>query len=404
MPQRLRFVLPVIFFLVFVASCGGNAPLVDTPYDDTPLYAYTADEAPLCNEPLADETDDITQEYAYTLYTDSDGTADFCEETPEPLPPVVLRFGGDVTMSSVFGEFLRQNGVDYAFAHVRDLTYAADVSFFNLETAVGIGGASTKPSGFGFRSDPHTLQGLVNAGVDFVSVANNHTIDYGFGIFNQTMDYLNEYGIAFAGMGNNLAEADALTFIERGGLRIGFLAYTQIVPWGAWRATEDSPGINPLTTEGDFERAAQTVAAARELCDFLIVSVHFGTEYTHNVTTLQRRTAHLLIDAGADMIWGHHPHVLQPIEFYNDRLIFYSTGNFVFYKRDSDAGRTALFEVIIDQNGAVSARMYPVYIRFGQAVLLAEANAMYREILELADSISRPYGVRVDEYGNILWE
>ena len=317
------------------------------------------------------------------------------EEQPEP-GPVVLRFGGDVTMSSVFTSFLRNHGINHSFESSSHLTRSADITFFNLETSVGERGAPVKRPGFAFQSPPWTLQSLVNAGVDIVSLANNHTLDYGHRYGLDTIYHLDQFGIKHVGMGANRDEALSPIVIERNGLKVGFLAFTQILPAPSWRAGEDSLGLAVLVTDDDFYHMRRAVAAAKEICDILIVSIHFGTEYTHRHTRLQQDTARAVINAGADVIIGHHPHYLQGIEFYNGKPIFYSTGNYIFYKLNEEAGRTALFEIVLDRNGFVSGRLYPIHITGGRALVVSETSSMYAQTLRLMRDLSAPLGVSVD--------
>ncbi len=203
------------------------------------------------------------------------------------------------------------------------------------------------------HSDPSQVQGLVAAGFDAVSCASNVT--YGQDAVRSSMQTLTDAGIAFCGMGRNRDEAHRPAIVERGGVRMGMLSYTSVfwpvghaatgdapgvatlratTSYQPHRRTLEMPGVPPLviTTPDDEELSAmQTdVAQLREEVDFVVVSCHWGVSSSEEPTDYQRVIAHAAIEAGADLIVGHHPHVLQEIEIYNGRPIFYSVGNFAF--------------------------------------------------------------------------
>ena len=167
-----------------------------------------------------------------------------------------------------------------------------------------------------------------------------------------------------------------------------------------WYATDDRAGINCIDF-ADCEEYLDLIAEYDKKCDVLFVSVHWGVEYTNAITEEQEQFGHLLCDNGADIILGHHSHTLQPVEYYNGSMIFYSLGNFLFYKMDDEAGKTAIFEIEIDKNGFVSGKLSPVFISNCKSNLLSVEDEMYGEIIELCKTISAPYGVNITENGGI---
>lgn len=263
------------------------------------------------------------------------------EELEEPKE-VVISFMGDVMMDSFIGDYIRNYGVDYPWTDVSSITRESDLAVINLETSVSTRGSTKKPEGYGFRSHPDTLQGLVNGGIDLVSLANNHSLDFGEEAFYDTLESLNHYGIEYVGGGKDKNEAEGLKIIEKNGIKMGFLAYTAIIPWSSWEAGEDKPGAAVLKPE--YEKIIlENISKASKECDILTVLPHWGVEYATTPSEKLRELAHAMIDAGADIIVGHHPHVLQGIEFYKDKPILYSIGNFVFLKNDDLCGRTGIF-------------------------------------------------------------
>ncbi len=312
----------------------------------------------------------------------------------------VIAFAGDTTQSDVFAEATSWRSMAYPFEDVADIFKGADISFVNLETCVSDRGESEKKEGLGFRTEPEYLQVYTEAGIDIVSCANNHVRDFGMEALGDTFMNLTDYGIDYIGAGNNITEAEKLVAYEVNGLTLGFTACNMVNMNPTWYANDERAGLNCV----DFAASEEYLSLISEYdskCDVLFVSVHWGVEYSNAITEEQEQFAHLLCDNGADIILGHHPHVLQPIESYNDSMIFYSLGNFLFYKMDDYAGMTAIFEIEADKNGFVSGRLSPVFISNCKSNLLDADDEMYGEIIELCRSISEPYGVNITPDGGI---
>lgn len=314
---------------------------------------------------------------------------------------ISIALGGDILMDSYFADYINKHGVDYSWTDISSIMSAADIAIVNLETSVSTRGSTKKREGYGFRSAPFTLEGLVNAGIDFVSAANNHILDYGENAFFDTMDYLDDYGISYAGIGSNIEEAEGVTIIEKNGLKIGFISYTSIIPWNNWRADDNSPGVAPLHDK-DIKRALENIRDSNDKCDVLILILHWGVEYESTPLDSQVELAHQMIDAGADIIVGHHPHVLQGIEFYNKKPIFYSIGNFIFLKMNENAGKTCIFQVEVNKDGFVSGQLYPIHINRCKANLLTDEDDMKQEILNKMITLSKQFGTTIDENGKFI--
>jgi len=323
-------------------------------------------------------------------------------DIPEDESDGVIRiaFGGDTFMDMVFEEYAELYGVDYAWNDIAPIFQNSHIGFVNLETSVSTVGQSTKREGYGFQTLPDKLEGYKNAGINVVSCANNHVGDYGIQALEDTMRHLDTYDIACSGIGSCLDDVRKPVFFECEGIKIGILSYCEIIPDKSWVAGAYSPGFSGITEE-TLELYLEDIEKYDSQCDILIVSVHWGIEHTQEVTVTQKELARKFIDCGADMILGHHPHVLQPIEFYMGKPIFYSLGNLIFLKQDDFAGRTAVFRAEFDKNGFVEAKMFPVNISGCKANILPESSVLFNNILANMAEISAPFGTGISKYGEI---
>ncbi len=200
-----------------------------------------------------------------------------------------------------------------------------DITFANLEGPVSSRGVNVG-SKFSFRFEPKVAEVLKNSGVDIVSVANNHEGDWSRVAYDDTLKYLTDAGVLFAGGNANYADATTPTIIEKNGLKIGYIGFTDVGPH--WMPADTTHSGVLLADDPDFDTIVQN---ASKSVDILIVSFHFGVEYNvgHH-TTRQEELAHRAIDDGAKIVAGHHPHVEEDTEEYNGGFIMYSLGNFIF--------------------------------------------------------------------------
>lgn len=325
------------------------------------------------------------------------------EELPEKENEnsrAVISFVGDVTQSDVFGEATAARYLEYPFEDVSEIFQGADLSFANLETCVSERGESEKKEGYSFRTSPDFLDVFTLAGLDIVSAANNHVRDFGMEALDDTFVSLENAGLKYVGAGRDKNEAQKLELFDLNGITVGFTAWNMINMNPTWYAEEDRAGIACVDSDNSGEYL-EKIAEYDKLCDVLFVSVHWGVEYYNEVTEEQQAFAHSLCDSGADIILGHHPHVLEPIESYKDSVIFYSLGNFLFYKMNDEAGETAVFTVEISKNGFESGKMSPVVISYCKAVLLEEESENGAAIIGRVAELSEKYGIEIDERGEI---
>lgn len=257
---------------------------------------------------------------------------------------VVLAAAGDIMLGRSIGEGVLRRGSAYPFEFVAQALREADIAFANLESPISGGGLPAEKD-FVFRAPPEAAEGLAAAGIDVVSLANNHALDYGLEGLSDTLAALTRWGVRYAGAGQDIVAARRPVVLEAKGLRLAILAYVS-TPNDGWSgfdvsataATTDTAGVAWATVEAVSEDVAKAAAQA----DIVVVSLHTGLEYREAPSQLQRELARAAIDAGADLVLGHHPHVLQGIEEYRGGLIVYSLGNFVFDFDDLDYAQPGL--------------------------------------------------------------
>ncbi|MCF7845536.1 MAG: CapA family protein [Candidatus Pacebacteria bacterium] len=249
--------------------------------------------------------------------------------TPAPLlvEEYSLLFVGDVMLDRGVEVKIEEHGEDYTFPFLLtvDILQEADILFGNLESMISDKGRNVG-SIYSFRADPMAVEGLLFAGFDVLSLANNHTFDYGREAFEDTMDRLKAEGIKYTGAGFNREEAHTSAVITLDdGTRVGFLGYTDFLYPFAF-STEERSGVSNFS----LESLKEDIEKAEEETDLLVVSLHSGEEYQKQQNEHQELVSKKAVDYGADLIIGHHPHVTQPVEKYKDGYIAYSLGNFVF--------------------------------------------------------------------------
>ncbi|MEX0736672.1 MAG: CapA family protein [Bacteroidota bacterium] len=231
---------------------------------------------------------------------------------------------GDVNLGRVVGKELLKGDLDYPFRFVKDTLLQADVVFINLESPLTDQGGETQHPGDNlvFCGPPEGAEALRRAGVTVASTGNNHAYDYRMRALEETLENLQTMGIVSAGTARDSMSLFPPAIVEKNGIRIAFLAYTQFVNVpGPWR------GKISLFEE---KRARRELAEARKISDIVVASLHGGVEYADRPPPETLAQFRFLIDEGADLVLGHHPHVPQGVERYRSKYIFYSLGNFVF--------------------------------------------------------------------------
>lgn len=309
----------------------------------------------------------------------------------EPGPAALqLAAVGDIMLGGSAVPKLRREGYDYPFLLVQPILRQADVVFGNLEGPLTDAGQAAPDKRYVFRSPPAKVApALAAAGFTVVSLANNHTMDYGVEGLKQTMAALDEAGIQHTGAGMNLQEARRPAFVKSGDYTLGFLAYSLTFPESFW-----AQGQRPGTAFGHASHVRADVAAARDQADVVVVSFHWGREATTELRDYQSKLAHAAIDSGASVVLGHHPHILQGIEYYKHGIIFYSLGNFVFGSYSRKATRSII--ALLNLRGAkvLEVKLIPVNVDNielvfqPQPLVEEQANEVIVELKRLSKPLS----------------
>ena len=246
---------------------------------------------------------------------------------PERASEVSFIAVGDLSYSrGVQGIIKQKNDVDYPLKAISELIRGSDIAFANLETPL-TEGAEIPINSMLFRSDPDTAYALSRAGFSVVSLANNHSMNFGGKGLSDTVAALSSAGIRFTGAGVNNKEAYMPVYIEKSGIRFALLAYVDpsLVP-DSYEAAPSFSGVALMK----HDLMKDGIKKAKRNADFVIVFMHAGIEYSNSAGVRQKEFARAAIDAGADLVIGQHPHAVQPVEKYHGKYIFYSLGNFVF--------------------------------------------------------------------------
>ena len=297
----------------------------------------------------------MTRRHALALFT----TAATAQETK-------ILFGGDVMLArGVARAAQAHNDYSWPLREIAPVFREADIAFVNLE-----GPFAEKPrpnsTNMLFRVQREMVAGLATAGIDVVSTANNHARDAGSAGIDLTLEVLREQGILAAGTGKDFAEAHAGVVLTRNGVRFGFLAYTYDANNGNYTDVE------PRIALADVAQMRVDVASLRQRAEVVIVSMHHGWEYYTTPNGHQKMFAKAAIDAGAAVVVGHHPHVVQPWERYSDGVIFYSLGNLVFDQAEPAGTKKGLLAEVTFRGAALSdVKTMPIEIAGGAPRLTA---------------------------------
>lgn len=259
---------------------------------------------------------------------------------------IKLAFVGDIMLDrgvkySVYKNF--SGNYSELFSKVEDQLRAYDILFANLEGPISDKGADGGNL-YSFRFEPGVVPALDQAGVDVLSIANNHIYNWGETALEDTMQLLSQAGVTYIGGGRFGSDAYQEKIISVAGIRIAFLAFSEFNEGGT-QASSSEPGIAIISETA----IKDSISSAKEKADLVVVSFHFGEEYDESPNNYQRKYAELAIDFGADLVVGHHPHVVQALEQYRNTYIVYSLGNFIFDQHFSaETMQGGLLEVEVD--------------------------------------------------------
>lgn len=308
-------------------------------------------------------------------------------------PVVHVAAVGDIMLDRTLGRVISDGGIEFPFKLVAGPLQNADITIGNLETALGSSG-QPEAKRFTFQSPPAAADSLAWGGFDVVSLANNHAMDYGPESLLEGIGLLEAQGIAPVGAGEDAAQARSPRIISVNGLDVAFLGYTHVpveastfFDTAEWTAAPGKPGLAWAVPA----EISEDVAAIKPDADLVVVMLHSGYEYVEPPSEEQAAAAHAAIDAGADIVIGHHAHILQGVEFYNEGVIVYGLGNFAF-NIDGDPN-TAILNVWLDGDGVRQIEFIPAVVQYGGQPRLAEgaeAEAILSQIYRLSQGFPRP--------------
>lgn len=269
---------------------------------------------------------------------DSPGPEIPAEAEPQP---VRLLFSGDIYLSDhVLNAYDRAGDISGVLDDgYRSLIGESDYFAANQEFPFSSRGQQAPDKQYTFRLPESRVSLMNEIGVDLVTLANNHALDFGTDALLDTVSTLDQAGILHVGAGADSEAARQPAIVDVNGVRVGFIGASRVIPVASWTAGASSPG---MLTAYDPALLVQTIQETRPLCDYLVVLIHWGVERAEMPVDHQTSLGRQCIDAGADLVVGSHPHVLQGIEYYRGKPIVYSLGNFIF---GSSIPRTALLEV-----------------------------------------------------------
>ena len=309
-----------------------------------------------------------------TVKTPSLPTVVANEPAPTQSLPTQILFTGDINLGRCIAQrtLIDQsytNNYNYPFQFVAKELQTADLTVGSLDTTLSDESHPMPcPESMNLISPSHMVEGLQYAGFDVVTVATNHAKDCGEKGFNcadkamlDTIKTLTDAGIRPVGAGNNLEESRRPVIVERNGIRFAFLGINQINE-RVW-ATENKPGTAPLSG-AYIEKIKSQISSAKEIADVVIVMPHWGVENNLEPEDAQRAWAREFINAGATLVIGNHPHIIQPMEVFSDKLIFYSLGNFIFDQEYNFQRESMVVEVNFVGAKIESWKLRPVSINY----------------------------------------
>jgi poly-gamma-glutamate synthesis protein (capsule biosynthesis protein) len=302
--------------------------------------------------------------------------------TPTGPPTITLAFGADVQFEERTLKLL--DNPQTAFGPIAKTLSAADIAMVNLETAVTDRG-TPEPKQFHFRAPTTAYDALKAAGVDVVTLANNHTLDYGRVGLDDTLNAAKQHNFPIVGAGANAAAAYAPWITEVKGVKIAFIGMSTVNELATtWAAKDNRSGI---AMGQDQQRAVQAVRDAGTKADVVVVNMHWGTQYESCPTDGQKSLAQALVDAGADIIVGSHVHQFQGQGWLGKTYVFYGMGNFLWRTNDAATNDTGVVRVSLQGTQIVKTEFLPAYIdrHTGQPKLVtgAEAARITKEVDDL---------------------
>ena len=380
------------FFKSFMTSLMIGIPIVIVVCVFLYMNKDTADSNAFQEEPdhISNFTDDSNDSVDYADVQETiDG--EIILETSKKAASVTLSFAGDVHFSELVLQNYDKNGIsaivdDEMLSHMQK----SDLFMLNHEFVFSNRGEAMEDKEYTLKSDPKYVKILQELGTDVVGIANNHILDFGQEAFLDTLDTLDGANIPYAGGGRNLSEASAPVVQTINGQTFAIFAATRVSPSANWYAGKNHPGI--LQTY-DATTLNKEIEDANGKYDHVIVFVHWGVERVEIPEDYQRTLAKGYIDAGADLIIGAHPHVLQGFEYYKGVPICYSLGNYLFGNR---TGETLLLNASFDENMQLSIQLIPCERINGVLTKIQEPEQLFNHLTDIS------FGAAVSHSGTLI--
>ena len=306
---------------------------------------------------------------------------------------VEIVFAGDILLADNVGNAISRLSLKEMFAHTGTHTQDADIFIANLENPISTRGIPEDNKQYLFRAKPESVEVLNYLDLDVAILANNHILDFGHDALLDTIDILNENNIKYSGAGKNYKRAIAPIYLEKNGLTIAVVSSSHVVPFVSWYATYNTPGVTGVY---DPSVMISSIKKASENADLVISYLHWGVELEKYPEEYQKTLGRKLIDAGSNIVVGCHSHVLQGIEYYNDGVIAYSLGNFIFTNLKRD---TMNLKVTVNEDSIKKVQVIPYEIinYFPNEVTdKVKKNEIFKKVEEIS------WGISIDEYGFVL--
>lgn len=378
-----------------LTGCGGNAYeriAVTAGYEDNETQNYEKPDAE-----IVIDSDSGSSDAEIVINSENLGQETDTESGDKNQQDITLLFAGDVLLSDhVLQAYDKAGGIQ----GVLDEGYLqaieeADFFMVNQEFPFSNRGTQAPDKQFTFRLAPERVELFEQIGIDGVTLANNHALDYGQDALLDSCDVLDGAGILHTGAGRNLEEAKKPVITEINGKTIAVIGATRVIPVADWAAGNQHAGM--LATY-DPSVLLEEIAELRKENDYVIVLVHWGIEREETPQEYQRTLGQQYIDAGADLVIGAHPHVLQGIEFYQEAPIVYSLGNFIF---GSLIPRTALLQVTLGagEGKTMNLRLLPGTSGAGYTRMITDEDKR-QEFFQYMEGIS--FGAAVLEDGTVV--
>ena len=373
------------FFKSFITSLMIGIPVVILVCVFLYMNKDTADSNTFQEESV--HISDSTEEKEHVDISNDEDVS----ESAETMTSVTLSFAGDVHFSELVLQNYDKNGIlaivdDEMLSHMQK----SDLFMLNHEFVFSNRGEAMEDKEYTLKNDPKYVKILQELGTDVVGIANNHILDFGQEAFLDTLDTLENANIPYAGGGRNLSEASAPIVQTINGQSFAIFAATRVSPSADWYAGKNHPGI--LQTY-DAMTLNKSIEDANDKYDHVIVFVHWGVERVEIPEDYQRTLAKGYVDAGADLIIGAHPHVLQGFEYYKGVPICYSLGNYLFGNRTGD---TLLLNATFDSDDELSIQLIPCKRIDGILTKIQDSAELFNHLTDIS------FGAAVSHGGTLV--